>query len=79
MYQLGAWMSDADPEYAWLKFVSALEAAAVCWWRGGDDPTDALHNARPDLPRRSKTPVGKISSHRSATALRTSCELPTGS
>jgi hypothetical protein len=49
MYQLGAWMSDADPEYAWLKFVSALEAAAVCWWRGGDDPTDALRKVKPDL------------------------------
>ena len=49
MYQLGAWMSDADPEYAWLKFVSALEAAAVCSWRGGDDPTDALRKVKPDL------------------------------
>lgn len=48
-YQQGVWMSDADPEYAWLKFVSALETAANCWWRGDNDPAAALRQSKPDL------------------------------
>lgn len=48
-YQQGLWMSDADPEYAWLKFVSALETAANCWWRGDNDVVDALRYAKPEL------------------------------
>lgn len=41
--------SDADPEYAWLKFVSALETAANCWWRGENDVEAALRYSKPDL------------------------------
>lgn len=48
-YQLGAWMADVDPEFAWLKFVSALETAANCWWRGDNDPAAALEFAKPEL------------------------------
>lgn len=50
-YQQGVWMSDADPEYAWLKFVSALETGANCWWRGDDDPETALRNSKPELAK----------------------------
>ena len=48
-YQQGVWMADADPEYAWLKFVSALETAANCWWRGDNDPAAALEYSKPEL------------------------------
>ena len=48
-FQQGVWMADADPEYAWLKFVSALETAANCWWRGDNDAEAALRYSKPDL------------------------------
>lgn len=48
-YQLGVWMADVDPEFAWLKFVSALETAANCWWRGDNDPASALESSKPEL------------------------------
>lgn len=42
-YQMALWNTEFDPEYAWLKLVSALEAAADCWWGGGEvDPVEAL-------------------------------------
>jgi hypothetical protein len=48
-YQLGVWMADVDPEFAWLKFVSALETAPNCWWRGDLDPAAALETSKPEL------------------------------
>lgn len=48
-YQQGIWMAEADPEFAWLKFVSAVETAANCWWRGDDSPETALRLAKPEL------------------------------
>ena len=48
-YQQGLWMAEGDPEFAWLKFVSALETAASCWWRGDLDPEKALRKSKPEL------------------------------
>ncbi len=50
-YQQGVWMSDSDPEYAWLKLVSALETAANCWFRGDLDAETALRSSKPELAR----------------------------
>ena len=49
MYQQAVWMCDADPDYAWLRFVSALETAATCWARDGTDDVTALRSAKPEL------------------------------
>ncbi|MDF1595747.1 MAG: hypothetical protein P1T08_06580 [Acidimicrobiia bacterium] len=41
-YQAGLWVAEDDPEYAWLKFVSAVETAADHWWQGQADPAEHL-------------------------------------
>ncbi len=37
LYQQALWLVDAQPEIAWLLFVSAIEAAAVHWWMGTEN------------------------------------------
>jgi hypothetical protein len=52
-YQLSLWQVEADPEYAWLKFVSAIEAAAVRFDHDeADDPGNRLRVWRPALAER---------------------------
>lgn len=41
-YQEGIWVAEEDPEYAWLKLVSAVEAAADYWWQRDSDPVELL-------------------------------------
>ncbi|HEV8697684.1 MAG TPA: hypothetical protein VGQ89_08325 [Candidatus Limnocylindrales bacterium] len=40
-YEEAVWVAEGDPAYAWLKFVSAAEAAASAW-RGGAAPAGEL-------------------------------------
>jgi hypothetical protein len=48
-YQAGLWAAEDDPEYAWLKFVSAVEVVADHWWRGESEPTELLESWNPKL------------------------------
>jgi hypothetical protein len=41
-YQEGLWVSESDPEYAWLKLISAVETAANRSWSGEPDATVLL-------------------------------------
>jgi len=41
-YQAGIWLAEGDPEFAWLKLVSAVETIAVFWWRDEADPVTYL-------------------------------------
>jgi hypothetical protein len=43
-YQSGLWVAEDDPEYAWLKFVSAIEVVADLWSREDDDPVGYLQS-----------------------------------
>lgn len=49
LYQQALWISDSNPEIAWLLMVSALETAAVQWNQEQGDPIDHLSLAFPEL------------------------------
>ncbi len=50
LYQDGLWMAEAMPEWTWLKFVSAVETAAV-HWRTAIEPAEARLRADPGFKR----------------------------
>jgi hypothetical protein len=52
-WQEAVWVADADPRQAWLRLVSALEAAAQAWASGpARSPEERLMLARPKLAKR---------------------------
>jgi hypothetical protein len=52
-WQEAVWVADADPRQAWLRLVSALEAAAQAWAGGpARSPEERLLLARPKLAKR---------------------------
>jgi hypothetical protein len=52
-WQEAVWIADADPRQAWLRLVSALEAAAQAWAGGpARSPEERLLIARPRLAKR---------------------------
>ena len=48
-YQEGLWISESDPNLAWLLFVSALETAANDVYKMGSTPVERLRTAIPEL------------------------------
>jgi hypothetical protein len=48
-YAEGLWIADDDPVQAWLRLVSALEAAASQWKEPKASPIDRLETADPEL------------------------------
>ncbi len=68
-YQKALWHSEADSQFAWLLFVSAIESAAN-FWRTKNDLKTALQEAMPDLYNLLKEKdaddadwINKIASH----------------
>ena len=51
-YQEGVWVSESDPEYTWLKLVSAVEAAADYWWQQDIDAVELLEAWDDDMKQR---------------------------
>lgn len=68
LYQQAMWISDADPNQAWLQLVSAIEVAAQEWSGAKVCPLDRLREAWPDLaaaveaagPDHARTIAGKL-------------------
>ena len=48
-YQAALWISESDPNLAWLLFVSALETAANDVFNAESSSTERLRTAKPDL------------------------------
>ena len=48
-FQEGLWIAEADPEQAWLRFVSAAETAAFCWKAAKETPLEKLRFEKPEL------------------------------
>jgi hypothetical protein len=51
-YQQALWQVEQDPEYAWLKLISAVEAAATRWAPVTLDAVELLREWKPDLLQR---------------------------
>ena len=49
LYLEGLWISDTDPNLAWLLFVSALETAASDVFVAKSDSTEQLRTAKPEM------------------------------
>lgn len=49
LYQNAVWISEGEPELAWVLFVSAIETAAAYWSFSKDDPREVLRRSRPQL------------------------------
>lgn len=58
-YQEGLWVSESDPNLAWLLFVSALETAANDVFNTGSSSIELLRTARPALARRLEAVGGR--------------------
>jgi hypothetical protein len=48
-YRDAVWIAEAEPEIAWLLLVSALETAAVHYFKGEDEPEERLRTSAPEL------------------------------
>ena len=59
LYQEALWVSESDPNLAWLLFVSALETAADDVSNSEATPIDLLKSAKPDLANRLKEVGGQ--------------------
>ena len=51
-YQAALWAAEGDPRQAWLKLISAVEAAAHYWARGDASPVEQLRAVNPELAER---------------------------
>ena len=51
IYQDAAWIAEAEPELAWIMFVSAMESAAGHWRKANESPAERLRTSRPELEK----------------------------
>ncbi len=49
LYQDALWISESQPAFSWLFFVSAIEIVANHWRKGKASPLERLKVAKPDL------------------------------
>ena len=59
-YQAALWAAEGDPRQAWLKLISAVEAAAHYWARGDALPVEQLRAAKPELSERLEAAGGGL-------------------
>jgi hypothetical protein len=62
-YQEAIWIADGDPQFAWLLLVSAVETAAVRWFRAINAPdstnSEVLRAGKPELANLLETAGGE--------------------